>query len=132
VVAGELMQLAPVWAAARPCASTKPIWRLPMPVSFAISCASASGALAPARIAARPFGPYAGSTKDCVATAPTPGSAHATSEPTLNQCDCTATPMSPVAASRATIEKVFAGRIAEPLWLPSAGSVEANVLRPRQ
>ena len=45
---------------------------------------------------------------DCVATAPTPASAHVTTEPTENQCDCTATPISPVAASRATIEKVCA------------------------
>ena len=41
-------------------------------------------------------GPYAGSATDCVATAPTPGCAHATIEPTLNQCDCTATPRAPV------------------------------------
>ena len=41
---------------------------------------------------------------DCVATAPTPASAHGTWEPTENQCDWTATPSSPVAASRATIE----------------------------
>jgi hypothetical protein len=41
---------------------------------------------------------------DCVATAPTPASAHATDEPTENQCDCTATPISPVAGSRATME----------------------------
>ena len=48
--------------------------------------------------------------KDCVATAPTPASAQATFEPTENQCDCTATPNSPVSGSRATIEKVCAGR----------------------
>ena len=42
------------------------------------------------------FGPYAGSTTDCVATAPTPARAHAHSGPTENQCDCTATPSSPV------------------------------------
>src|SRR5205085_12265270 len=54
--------------------------------------------------------PYEGSMKDCVATAPTPASAQATFEPTENQCDCTATPSSPVCGSRATIEKVCAGR----------------------
>ena len=41
---------------------------------------------------------------DCVATAPTPARAQVTTEPTENQCDCTATPSSPVAGSRATIE----------------------------
>jgi hypothetical protein len=39
-----------------------------------------------------------------VAMAPTPASAHVTAEPTENQCDWTATPISPVSASRATIE----------------------------
>src|SRR5580765_1509364 len=47
---------------------------------------------------------------DWVATAPTPASAHDTPEPTENACDWTATPMSPVAGSRATIEKVWTGR----------------------
>ena len=42
--------------------------------------------------------------KDCVATAPTPASAQGTVEPTENQCDCTATPSSPVSGSRATME----------------------------
>src|SRR5579864_6084041 len=48
--------------------------------------------------------------KDCVATAPTPASANGTSPPTANQCDCTATPISPVAGSNATIENVCTGR----------------------
>jgi hypothetical protein len=39
-----------------------------------------------------------------VATAPTPGSAHVTIDPTQNQCDCTATPSWPLSSSRATIE----------------------------
>src|SRR4029077_16836113 len=47
---------------------------------------------------------------DCVATAPTPASAHGTSPPTANQCDCTATPISPVVGSKATMEKVWTGR----------------------
>src|SRR5689334_20330482 len=47
---------------------------------------------------------------DCVATAPTPASIHGTIGPTPNQCDCTATPRSPVAESRATIENVWTGR----------------------
>src|SRR6266511_4093360 len=42
--------------------------------------------------------------------APTPASAQGTIEPTENQCDCTATPSSPVAGSRATIENVCTGR----------------------
>ena len=50
------------------------------------------------------FGPYAGSTTDCVATAPIPGRAHTHREPTENQCDWTAPPSSPVSGSRATIE----------------------------
>jgi hypothetical protein len=41
-----------------------------------------------------------------VATAPTPARAHETTEPTLNQCDWTATPTSPDSGSRATIEYV--------------------------
>src|SRR5512143_422718 len=47
---------------------------------------------------------------DWVATAPTPGSAHATDAPTENQCDWTATPICPLAESRATMEKVWTGR----------------------
>ena len=50
------------------------------------------------------FGPCAGSTTDCVATAPTAGRAQVHSEPTENQCDCTAAPSSPVWGSWATIE----------------------------
>ena len=34
----------------------------------------------------------------------TPGRAHDTTDPTLNQWDCTATPTAPVAGSRATME----------------------------
>ena len=52
---------------------------------------------------ARP-GRAPGSTTDWVATAPTPGRAQVHSEPTENQCDCTAAPSSPDSGSRATIE----------------------------
>ena len=45
-------------------------------------------------------------TLACVATAPTPARAQGTIGPTENQCDCTATPSSPVRGSRATIEYV--------------------------
>jgi methylated-DNA-protein-cysteine methyltransferase related protein len=41
-----------------------------------------------------------------VHTAPTPGRAHVTIDPTENQWDCTAAPSSPVSGSRATIEYV--------------------------
>ena len=41
---------------------------------------------------------------DCVATAPTPACAHGTTAPTARNLDCTATPRSPVAGSRATME----------------------------
>ena len=45
-----------------------------------------------------------------MATAPTPASAQGTIAPTENQWLCTATPSSPVAVSRATIEYVATGR----------------------
>ena len=66
------------------------------------SAASSAAERLPARRRPPPsrssaFGPCAGSTTDCVATAPTPGRAQAHSEPTENQCDWTATPSSPVA-----------------------------------
>ena len=43
--------------------------------------------------------------------------------PTENQCDCTATPISPVALSRATIEYVATGRRSE---IPCASSGAAR------
>ena len=55
-------------------------------------------------MSASPRGPYAGSTTDWVATAPTPASAQLTTEPTPKKCDCTATPSSPLDGSLATIE----------------------------
>src|SRR4051794_28617880 len=51
-------------------------------------------------------GAQAGSTSDCVHTAPTPARALLTTDPTENQCDWTAAPSSPVCGSRATIEYV--------------------------
>src|SRR5688500_11801900 len=57
---------------------------------------------------------------DWVATAPTPASAQVTMEPTENQCDWTATPISPVAESRATIEEVATGRRSQMDWACSA------------
>src|SRR5688572_2764781 len=54
----------------------------------------------------RPRGPYDGSANACVATIPTPASPQGTTVPVENQCDWTATPISPVSESRATIEYV--------------------------
>ena len=42
--------------------------------------------------------------------APIPGRTQVHSEPTENQCDCTAAPSSPVSGSSATIEYVPCGR----------------------
>ena len=51
-------------------------------------------------------------------------------EPTENQCDCTATPISPVAGSRATMEKVWASgpRGAGGSW---ARAAPAEIATPR-
>ena len=69
------------------------------------------GWAAAAAVAAAAFG--AGATQGTaqvsaarVATFPTPGRVQTHSEPTENQCDCTAAPTSPVRGSWATIEKV--------------------------
>jgi hypothetical protein len=98
------MQSGPVDAATPPRASTTPTWRTVASGSASSSAASACSALSPAWSRSSAFGPWAGSTTDCVATAPTPGRAQVQSEPTLNQCDWTAAPSSPVSGSRATIE----------------------------
>ena len=98
------MHFSPVHAATRPLASTIATWRTARCSSAAVSWSSASCGLLPPRISSSPLGPYDTSTNDCVATAPTPGSAQGTVGPTWNQWDCTATPRSPVAGSRATIE----------------------------
>ena len=100
------MQSAPVWTATRPAASTMPTWRTAASSSGPSSAASASGAASPAASRSSPCGPWPGSTTDCVATAPIPGRAQMQSEPTENQCECTAAPCSPVSGSKATIEYV--------------------------
>ncbi len=97
----------PVWDAARPAASTMPTCRIASPGSDARTAPSASPAGWPSRISRSPFGPWAISVYDWVATAPTPGSTHGTPLPTLNQRLWTATPSSPVFGSRATIEYVM-------------------------
>src|SRR5512139_1100477 len=122
------MHFAPVCDATRPSASTKPSWRVACCGSAAVSCAIASAGGTPSRMSARPFGPYDGSANAWVATAPTPGSAHVTMLPTENQCDCTATPRSPVIGSRATIENVFVGRTDEPPIVPSGDGASTNLL----
>ncbi len=95
----------PVCTATRPAASIIATCRTWLSGSCRSRNASASGAGIRERMSMSPRGPsYDGSMNDWVATAPTPGSAQATTLPTLNQCDCTATPSSPVAESRATIE----------------------------
>jgi hypothetical protein len=98
------MQSAPVCTATRPSRSTTPTCRTATSASPASTSRNAASALAPAASRSSAFGPCAGSTTDCVATAPTPGRVHVQSEPTENQCDWTAAPSSPVSGSRATIE----------------------------
>src|SRR5688500_20091383 len=105
-----MIAFSPVCAATLPAASIIATWRTSGCGSASTRPASASGAVRPARIRSSPSGPYEGSTNDWVATAPTPASAKATIAPTPNQWDWTATPSSPVAGSRATIEYVDTGR----------------------
>ena len=98
------MQSAPVWTATRPAASTIATWRTAASASEPSRASSAPAAVVPAARRSSPCGPWAGSTTDCVATAPTPGRAQVQSEPTENQCECTAAPCSPLSGSKATIE----------------------------
>src|SRR5262245_12443034 len=100
------MQPSPVCTAGGPVAAIAATWRYRDSSSAARRSASASSAELPAPIRSSARGPYAGSATDCVATAPMPGRAQDTIDPTENQCDWTATPSSPVAGSRATIEYV--------------------------
>ena len=98
------MHIAPVSVATAPRLSTTPTWRSACIGSASWADASASAADAPVASASRQRGPYAGSAIDWVATAPIPARAHGTIEPTANMHVCTATPISPVSGSRATIE----------------------------
>ena len=72
--------------------------------STLLSAVGTSSAVNPPCRRSSPTEPYMGSAIDCVAMTPWPGSAKGTLLPTANACDCVATPISPVAASRATIE----------------------------
>ena len=85
----------------RPRASTTPTWRTARE-RVGGEHAGQRRRRRPRRAASRSSacGPCAGSTTDCVATAPTPGRAQVHSEPTENQCDCTAAPSSPVSGSQ--------------------------------
>src|SRR5437588_2569407 len=104
------MSCAPVNVATLPAVSIIATCRTSQDASAPRRPRSASGADLPVRRRSSPSWPYDGSTKLCVATAPTPASAHGTICPTANQCDCTATPICPVCGSRATIENVLTGR----------------------
>ena len=60
----------------------------------------------PSRSSARPSGPYRGFAHDCVAIAPTSGSAQGTTQPTARNFDCTATPHCRASRSQAQMEYV--------------------------
>src|SRR5262249_60980549 len=98
------MHSVPVVDATLPSAPTTPTWRSAAIGSSACAVARASLAVFPLASASRHRGPYAGSPIACVATAPTPARTHGTIDPTANIAVWTATPNSPVARSRATIE----------------------------
>src|SRR3954469_2738382 len=119
------MQPAPVCTAVSPRASTTATWRTSLSSSAASSMRSASRAPMSCS-ASSSFGPPPGTGMDCVATAPTPARSHGTTEPTENQCDCTATPSSSVSGSRATMEYV-PGRRTERIMTPRAERVRDRV-----
>src|SRR5262245_34713010 len=101
------MHASPVHAATLPSADTTPTCRRNGESSAARAPASASAADAPASSASRHLGPYAGEANAWVATAPTPARAHGTITPTPKAHVSTATPSTPLAESRATIEYVI-------------------------
>src|SRR3954452_21215143 len=119
------MQPAPVWTATSPRASTTPTCLTsrsssPAMSSRRASCASISSSRSSTR------GPPPGTGTDCVAAQPTPARSHGTTDPTENQCDCTATPRSSVSGSRATMEYVPIRRTT-PIMTPRAQTVLARV-----
>src|SRR5918911_5140385 len=83
-----------------------PTCRWLRPSSAAVSAATVSSADLPDRRSASPSGPYRGFAYACVATAPTSGSAHGTTEPTARNFDCVATPHCRASRSQAAIEYV--------------------------
>src|SRR4030042_4193808 len=100
------MQRLPVYAATFPFLATTASWRTSLPSSAEVRISTTSPAVFPCLSRSSPFVPYDTFTKDCVAMAPTPASAQDTLVPTENQWDCTATPISPVSGSLATIDYV--------------------------
>ena len=105
-VAAHALQPSPVYDAARP--SPVDHAELPLRAAFVPPCerATTSSAARPSRRSARPSGPYRGLARDCVAIAPTSGSAHGTMQPTARNFDCTATPHCRASRSQAQIEYV--------------------------
>ena len=104
----------PVWVATRPWLSRMATWRTSRPSSLLSSSSSACWAVLPLFSRARPRRPNDLLVNDWVATTPTPASPQLTEVPTENQWLCTATAISPVAGSRATMLKVWAnGSVAE-------------------
>ncbi len=92
--------------AERPRASTTPTWRCESSGSSRPMIVRTSSGVAPSASSCRPFVPNSELMYDWVATAPTPAFAHGTAARTFGNFDWTATPRSPLAGSRAAIEKV--------------------------
>ena len=91
------MQRSPVCTATRPAASTTATWRNCWRSSAATSRASASSGGTPLARAGRARSGRRTDRRSTASRPPRrPARAHETTEPTLNQCDCTATPTSPV------------------------------------
>jgi hypothetical protein len=94
---------------ARPFASTIPTClRSRMSSGFKSDSITVCGS-APVARSSSPFGPKVVLPNAWVAIAPIPAFAQGTTEPTAKNLDCTATPSSPVAGSKATIEYVAIG-----------------------
>ena len=103
--------------------------RVPRPPRATRRSAS-SGAAAPSRSSSRPRRPKAATPAACVATAPTPASAHGTTSPTEKYFDWTAHADLTGGRSAATIEKValWRARTAAPYSGASLGHVDAIVV----
>src|SRR5438093_1586057 len=100
------MQSFPVKLATPPFASTIPTCRWSRPSSSARSFRRTASAERPFLRRRSPDGPKVVLPAACVAMAPTSASAQGTTEPTAKNRDCTATPRSPLAGSKPTMEKV--------------------------
>ena len=93
-----------MYVAAAPLAVDHPELADARSSSAAVRRSTTSAAESPSRSSARPSGPYRGFAYDCVAIAPTCGTAHGTIEPTARNFDWVATPHCPAARSQAQIE----------------------------